>query len=114
VNIVIVELNKIFRESLKTALNQIPDFEVVFDSDNNGYFDNLSDQQIQLVLIDNNMTNNKCNDIKNKALALWPEVKFLLMTNYKNEEYNIEINKSTNVILKNSSKKEFEDKIREL
>jgi len=33
-NIVIIEQNKIYRESLKTALDQIPDFKVVFDTDN--------------------------------------------------------------------------------
>lgn len=113
-NIVIIEQNKIFRESLKTALNQIPGINIVFDSDNNGCLDILSDQQIQLILIDNNMTKNKCIEIKNRALALWPSVKFLLLTSYKKEEYNIDINKYTNAILKNSSKKEFENRIREL
>ncbi len=113
-NIVIVELNKIFRESLKTALNQIPDFEVVFDSDNNGYFDNLSDQQIQLILIDNNITKSKCIEIKKKALVLWPSVKFLILTSFKKEECNIDLDRATNAILKNSSKNEFENRIREL
>ncbi len=113
-NIVIIEQNKIFRESLKTALKQIAGFNIVFDSDNNGCFDILSDQQIQLILIDNNITKSKCIEIKKKALVLWPSVKFLLLTSFKKEECNIDLDRATNAILKNSSKKDFENRIREL
>jgi DNA-binding NarL/FixJ family response regulator len=113
-NIHIIEQNKIFRESLKTALNQIPDFDIVSDSDNTDCFENLGDKQIQLILIDNNLTKSKCSDIKNKALALWPSVRFLLLINYKKEECNIDLNRSAKAILKNSSKKDFENRIREL
>ncbi len=113
-NIVIIEQNKIFRESLRTALKQIPGFNIVFDSDNNACFDILSDQQIQLILIDNNITKSKCIEIKKKALVLWPSVKFLILTSFKKEECNIDLDRATNVILKNSSKNEFENRIREL
>ena len=112
-NIIIIEQNKIYRESLKVALDQIYDFNVVCDVENISYPENISNVDINLFLIDYSLGKAKCNDIINNALFKWPSVKFLLLTNYK-EESNIYMNKSINVILKNSCKKEFEDKIREL
>ena len=110
-NIVIIAQNKIFRESLKTVLNQIKDFDVAFDSDNFYMLENPGSHQIQLILIDFSMSKEKCVDIITEALRLWPSVRFLFLSDYK-EEYTINGIKSSDIILKNSSKKEFENKIR--
>jgi DNA-binding NarL/FixJ family response regulator len=110
-NIVIIEQNKIFRESLKTALDQIPDLKVVFDTDNPGSLESLDNIQVHLILIDYNLGKVKCNETMNNAISLWPDVKFLLLTTYK-EECNLNGIKATDVLLKNSSKKEFEYKIK--
>jgi len=111
-NIVIIEQNKIFRESLKTVLNQIPDFEVVFDADNNWYPEEMRNVVVNLILIDYSFGKTKCNEAMNKALLVWgTTVKFLFLTDYKEECANNNI-KSSDIILKHSSKKEFENKIR--
>lgn len=110
-NIVIIEQNKIFRESLKTVLNQIQDIEVVFDSDNFYKLENSGNYQIQLILIDFSISKEKCVNIITDALSLWPSVRFLFMINYT-EEIPPNFNTTVDVIHKNASKKEFENKIR--
>jgi len=110
-NIVIIEQNKIYRESLKTALDQIPDFIVVFDMDNTGSLENKKNIPVHLILIDYSLGEIKCNETMNKAVSIWPDVKFLLLTTYK-EECNLNSNITIDFILKNSTKNEFENKIR--
>ncbi len=110
-NIVIIEQNKIFRESLKTALNQVNDFKVVFDADNSLFPETISHAQVNLLLIDYDLGEASCNETIANALSIWPAVRFLFLTNYK-EECDLNFTKTEEAILKNSSKKEFEDKIR--
>ena len=111
-NIVIIEQNKIFRESLKTVLNQIQDFKVIFDSDTISYTEDISNIHVNIILIDYNLGKSKCNETINKAKAVWGiSVKFLFMTDF-NEECTINGIKTSDIILKNSSKKQFENKIR--
>jgi len=110
-NIVIIEQNKIYRESLKVALNQIYDFNVVCDIENISYPENITNVEINLILIDCSFGKIVCNEIMNKTLSVWPEVRFLLLADYK-QECNIHKAKSCDIILKNSSKEEFEIKIR--
>jgi DNA-binding NarL/FixJ family response regulator len=110
-NIVIIAQNRIFRESLKTVLNQIQDFDVVFDSDNFYKLENPGNHQIQLILIDFSMSKENCVNIITEAIRMWPSVRFLYLTDYK-EEWTINGIKASDIILKNSSKKEFENKIR--
>jgi DNA-binding NarL/FixJ family response regulator len=106
-NIVIIEQNKIFRESLKTALDQIPDFNVVLDTDNYSSLDGIGNVPVHEILIDDGYGKANCDETIRKALSAWPDVKFLLLTTYK-EDYNFKSNIKSDVILKNSSKKEFE------
>lgn len=109
-NIVIIEQNKTYRESLKTALDQIPEIKVVFDTDNTGFLENIHNHHVNLILLDYNLGKGECNETIGKAISLWPDVKFLLLTTYK-EEHNFKSNKISDVIMKNSTKKEFEFKI---
>jgi len=111
-NIIIIEPNKIFRESLKTVLEQVHDFNVVFDTDNLYSLENYGNFQIQLVLIDFSIGKEKCENIITKALCLWPTVRFLFLVNYK-EEIPPNCNSEVDVINKNASKIEIENKIRE-
>jgi DNA-binding NarL/FixJ family response regulator len=110
-NIAIIENNEVYRESLKTLLGQVPDFEIVFDTDRNGSLENFKNLPVQLVLLDYDFGKSTCNEIMNKALSAWPTVKFLLLTNFK-EEFSYFTGNEADLILKNSSKKEFEHKIR--
>ncbi len=110
-NIVIIEQNKIFRESLKTALDQIPGFTVVFDADNDSAFDGIGNIHVNLILLDFGFGNDKCKETILKGSSLWPTVKFLLLVNYK-EDCNLNRSRIPDVLLKSSTKKEFENKIR--
>jgi len=110
-NIVIIEQNKIFRESLKTALNQVNDFKVVFDADDSRFPETISNVQVNLLLLDYSFGKITCDKTIAAALSIWPAVRFLFLTNYK-EECDLNFTKADKAILKNSSKKEFEDKIR--
>jgi DNA-binding NarL/FixJ family response regulator len=111
-NIVIIEQNKTYRESLKTALSQVNDFKVVFDAGDNRFLETISNVQVNLLLLDYSFGEVKCNETITAALSIWPAVRFLFLTNYK-EECDLNFSKADKAILKNSSKKEFEDKIRE-
>jgi DNA-binding NarL/FixJ family response regulator len=111
-NIVIIEQNKTYRESLKTALSQVNDFKVVFDAGDSRFPESISNVQVNLLLLDYSFGEIKCNETITAALSIWPAVRFLYLTNYK-EEFAFDSMKTTGAILKNSSKKEFEDKIRE-
>jgi DNA-binding NarL/FixJ family response regulator len=110
-NIVIIEQNKIFRESLKTALSQVNGFKVVFDSENCRFPEAINTVQVNELLLDYSFGEVKCNETIAIALSIWPAVSVLFLTNYK-EEGNYERMKTTEAILKSSSKKEFEDKIK--
>ena len=112
-NIVIIEQNKIFRESLKTALDQISDFTVISDMDNKGDLQCINNALVDLILIDYSLGVAKCKETIDKALKIWPFVKFFLLTNNK-EECNYNYFKTIDTILKSSAKREFENKIKEL
>ena len=111
-NIVILEQNKIFRESLKTALDQISDFTVISDMDSKGDLQCINNALVDLILIDYSFGKEKCKEIIEQALKVWPSVNFFLLANNKEEcIYNCFITIDT--ILKNATKKEFENKIRQ-
>jgi len=113
-NIVIIDQNIIYRESLKTALDQIPDFKVVWDMDNSGSLETINNGQVDLILIDySDFVKINGNELMLKAVSRWPGVKFLLLTTYK-EECALNRIQTMDVILKNSTKKEFENKIKKL
>ena len=110
-NIVIIEQNKTYRESLKTALCQVNDFKVVFDADNSLFPETICHVPVNLLLIDYDLGEAACNETIAKARSVWPSARILYLTNYK-EECDLNFTKTEEAILKNSSKKEFEDKIR--
>jgi DNA-binding NarL/FixJ family response regulator len=112
-NIGIVEQNSIFRESLKTVLDQIPGFKVVFDMGTAGPFEGIGHLQVNLILVDYDLGKTKCTETMNKAVVVWPDVSFLLLTSYR-EEFNFESKMMADVILKNSTKQEFASKINKL
>jgi len=66
---------------------------------------------VHLIFIDCSLGKILCNETINKAILLWPTVRFLFLINFK-EECNFNNNKTIDVIFKNSTKKEFENKIR--
>jgi DNA-binding NarL/FixJ family response regulator len=110
-NIVIIDQNKIFRESLKTVLDQIPDFKVILDMDNTGSLEDINNIEVHLILLDYSLGKGTCNEAIGKVNSLWPAAKCLLLTSYT-EEYNFNEIHTAEIILKNATKKEFENRIR--
>ncbi|MEI8202213.1 MAG: response regulator [Bacteroidota bacterium] len=111
-NIVIIEQNTIYRKSLKTVLSQIDDFKIVFDSDNGDYLDQIPSLDIDLILLDFSIEKMECDEIIKKAIARWKAVKIILLLQFKEESINKLIG-VTDIIFKTSTKKDFENKIRE-
>jgi len=116
-NLAIVEQNKLYREGLKTLLNQTPDFRVVFDTDNNSDFlQFLKTNSTDIVFLDFECIENHCSEKLSEFIKLHPETKIIILT------HSLEICRYENIIqtlcldvmLKNSSKKEFDKHIREI
>lgn len=109
-NIAIIENNNLYRESLKTALNQIVDFKVVFDTDNiNSFFQIIQSYDFQIILLDFNFYQN---DIITKIQILFPDTKILILSNFS-EKCFFE-NSLFDYIPKCSNKSFFAQKIRKL
>jgi DNA-binding NarL/FixJ family response regulator len=110
-NIAIIEKNTFYRESLKIVLNQIDDFNVVFDTDNILPLFQIADiQSIQILLLDYDFYENE-NLIKIEQFS--PSIKLLILSNYS-ENYFFDKHKERglNFISKCSTKFLFEQKIR--
>jgi DNA-binding NarL/FixJ family response regulator len=112
-NIVIIENNNFYRESLKVALNQIDDFNISFDTDNlNSFFQIVDSFDCQIILLD--FTFYQSENIR-KILQLLPNAKVLVLSNYT-ENYFLEPQIdgiSFGFIPKCSTKNVFEQKIKE-
>jgi DNA-binding NarL/FixJ family response regulator len=114
-NIAIIEKNNLYRESLRTVLNQIEDFTVVYESDNLQnvihFFEIL---KIEIILIDYNIGEKKLNQINEQIEKFFPHVKAIIVSNYDEMYCNEKLLKEkTNVIFKNAEKKEFEKIMRQ-
>jgi two-component system secretion response regulator SsrB len=116
-NLAIVEQNKLYREGLKTLLNQTPDFRVVFDTDNNSDFlQFLKTNSTDIVFLDFECIENHCSEKLSEFITLHPETKIIILT------HSLEICRYENIIqtlcldvmLKNSCKKDFDKHIREI
>jgi DNA-binding NarL/FixJ family response regulator len=112
INIAIIDQNRTFRESLKTLLDQIQDFRVVFDTGETNYLESLPQNAVHVLLVDNTMGREKCNELIDEALSQSNHLKALILAMYK-DELNFDFGKA-DVMLKCSSKKEFENRIKKL
>ena len=113
INIAIIENNNIYRESLKTALNQIDGFMVVFNTDNISLvFDFIEEYNFQIILLD--LFCYQAESVK-KILQLYPNTKILILSNYiETCFFDLKSNDmSFDFISKCSNKNLFEYKIRE-
>ena len=113
-NLAIVEQNKLYREGLKTLLNQTPDFRVVFDTDNNSDFlQFLKTNSTDIVFLDFECIENHCSEKLSEFIKLHPETKIIILT------HSLEICRyetilqtyQLDVMLKNSKKQDFENHI---
>ncbi len=115
-NIAIVEQSKAYSESLKILLNQIPDFRVVFDTDNNSdFFQFLKTGKIDILFLDFECIETGGPEIMLNFSNRFPTSKIIVLT------YSLEVCRYENILqtyqldvmLKNSTKKDFENHIYE-
>jgi len=116
-NIAIVEQNKLYREGLKVLLNQTPDFRVVFDTDNNSDFlQFLKTNSTDIVFIGFECIETQCSKKLLEFIKLHPETKIIVLTpSLEICRYETLIQTyCMDVMLKNSTKKDFNKHIREI
>jgi DNA-binding NarL/FixJ family response regulator len=116
-NIAIVEQNKLYREGLKVLLNQTPDFRVVFDTDNNSDFlQFLKTSSTDIVFIGFECIETQCSRKLLEFIKLHPETKSIVLTpSLEICRYETLIQTyCMDVMLKNSTKKDFDKRIREI
>jgi DNA-binding NarL/FixJ family response regulator len=116
-NIAIVEQNKLYREGLKVLLNQTPDFRVVFDTDNySDFLQFIKTNSTYIVFIGFECIETQCSKKLPEFIKLHPETKIIVLTP------SLEICRYESIIqtfcmdvmLKNSSKKDFVKRIRKI
>jgi DNA-binding NarL/FixJ family response regulator len=115
-NIAIIELSILYRESLKILLNQTPDFQVVFDTDNNSDFLHfLKTNTTDIIFLDFECIETKSSRKLLEFTKHHPETKIIVLT------HSLEICRYESIIqtycldvmLKNSTKKDFDKHIRD-
>ena len=110
--IAIIEKNNFYRESLKTALNQIDGFEVVFDDDNIALLlDSKAEFSFQIILLDWIYYEN---EVTRTIVKLYPGSKILILSNYVESSFpDIQLDGVLlDFIPKCSAKNVFEQKIK--
>lgn len=116
-NIAIIGQNPIFRDSLLTLLSQVVDFNIKFDcGDIHDFFNNPDASMIDLILIDGVIGSLRYSEITSRIKEFSDGIKVLFLSEATDHyywedqhKYNVE-----GTLLKNSKKKEFEEKIRSL
>ncbi|NVO04229.1 MAG: hypothetical protein HXX09_16165 [Bacteroidetes bacterium] len=112
INIIIIEQNKIFRESLKMVLDQIDGYKVVFDDDTvNSLLDSKAEYCFQIILLD---WTSYDTEVTRTIFKLYPSTKVLLLSNYIESTFpDIQLDGiSLDFIPKCSCKNVFEQKIK--
>ena len=110
-NIAIVEKNNIYLESLKTVLNQIDDFNVVYDSNNlQGVAQHLNAEKVDIILLDYDIAKENFSQISEYVLRLYTDIKIIIISKYSEICYyeSLISNVITVTISQNAGKKEFE------
>jgi len=116
-NIAIIESNVLFRESLKTALNQISDFRVVLSSDfDSGILQMLSVSNVDVVLLDGIIGAAKKYEALKQIHALYPHIDILVMSDYPEQLYSDDVLRegASGVIFKHFGKRTIEKEIRRM
>jgi len=112
INIAIIDQNETYRKSLKMVLEQVEGFHVVLESGEYSCLKGDDEITIQVLLINYSPGNRKCAEQISEASMNRNFLKSLILVMYK-DELNLDFDEA-DVILKSSSKKEFEKRIREL
>lgn len=90
IDVIIVEDQHIFRSGLKLLLNEIPNVNIVDEASNGkDFLDILKEKQADIVLMDIKMPMMDGIEATKQALALFPELKILVLSMFGEEEYLI-------------------------
>jgi len=89
IHIAIIDQNEIYRESLKTLLEQIEGFRVVLVSGDFNCSFNLLNNPVEVLLIDNSICNQKSDELIFKVSSKRKSIKVLALAMY-NEELTLD------------------------
>ncbi len=110
IKIAIVDDHSIFREGIILVLNQISEFEVVFDTSNGlDFITDLETNKPDLVLMDINMPQINGAETTKKALALVPDLKVIALTMFSDLGHYTQMIEAgvQGFVIKNASKTEL-------
>jgi DNA-binding NarL/FixJ family response regulator len=117
IRIAIVDDHDLFREGIKLVLNQIQEFEVIFDtSEGMEFLDFLKEDNPDIVLMDIEMPKMNGVEVTRKALEFMPDLKVIVLTMFTDEIHYIEMLKAgaKGFILKKSNKYILQQAIEEV
>lgn len=88
ISIVIVDDHQLFRNGLKFILSECEDFEIVAEASNGDEFIKLIKKiEPDIVLMDINMPIMNGIEASRKALAMYPDLKIVVLSMYDDEQY---------------------------
>jgi DNA-binding NarL/FixJ family response regulator len=117
IRIAIVDDHDLFRDGIKLVLNQILEFEVIFDtSEGLEFLDFLKEDKPDIVLMDIEMPKMNGVEVTRKALEFMPDLKVIVLTMFTDEIHYIEMLKAGahGFILKKSNKYILQQAIEEV
>ena len=112
IRIVIIDQNKIFRESLKVLLEQVPGFHVAINSDTDDYTKSLTGESFEVLLLDDSLGQERCRTIIREASSQNKTLKTIILTLDLESSYPDW--GETAVMRKFSEKRDFETTIKNL
>lgn len=114
-NIAILEKNKLYRESLKTILNQINDFKVIYEGDDLQNVIKLHQlKNVDIMIVDYKIIKSKSEFNLHREKELFPDTRLVVLAE-SDEMLNLSYlnsSPSKQIIFRNIEKQELERKIR--
>ncbi len=117
IQIAIVDDHALFRDGIRMVLNQIPGFEVIYDTaDGNDFINFIKTSQVDIVLMDIEMPILSGIETTLQALGLKPNLKIIALTMFTDEMHYLQMLKAgvKGFILKKSNKYQLKQAIDEV
>lgn len=115
IKIVLVDDHTIFRDGIKSVLDQIDDFNIIDEAETGVGFLKLLEKQVpDIVLMDISMPEMDGIEATEKALIKYPELKIITLSSYSDHIYYYKMIKAgvQGFVLKTSGKKDLENAIK--
>ncbi|MEI6575941.1 MAG: response regulator transcription factor [Bacteroidota bacterium] len=117
IHIAIVDDHALFRDGIRMVLNQIPEFEVIYDTSNgHDFIDFIKTTPVDIVLMDIEMPSLSGIETTLQSLELKPDLKVIALTMYTDEMHYMQMMKAgvKGFILKKSNKFQLKQAIEEV